>query len=395
MSMGLSIDIELLRNWALHRQRLLPDSRGSDVLTVVNDIVALHATDSLSPYLSLRERMPAFKRQTLDDLLEKDRCLGKVRFVRKTVHVLPRPHLPLAFAALKSLLIPRAEVWLAHLDLSSREYARLSRRIEAILAEEGKTTQEVKRDLEPGLPVSPVLNMMCDEGRLVRGLPRKGWKNNLHVYHPWSAYFPDIDLHSVTESEARTWVIRRYIEVFGPVSKKDIVWWTRFPSKDINEILRELAPGLSECEVRGLGSGLLIPIAQGEEITSLPPLEGPVVNLLPLLDPLLMGYKERGRLLNPDFEPFVIDQTGNTTSVILVDGEVKGVWDYKVMKDPEIKLHWFEKPSALIRQETENLAQDRGRFLSDEEVRIVTCTHMSPFAERTVGGFMSPLKDEP
>ena len=393
--MDKSIGIEQLRGWLLHRQRLRPDSPGKDVLSVTEDIVALHATESLSPYLSLRERLPSFERENLDDLLERDKRMGKVRFVRKTVHVLPRPHLPLAFAALKNLLIPRAEMWQAHLGLTAQEYARLSGRIEALLAEGGKTTQEVKQVMEPGLPVSPVLNMMCDQGRLVRGLPRKGWKSNLHVYQVWSTYFPDIDLDSVTEAEARRWVVRRYLDVFGPVTKKDIVWWTRFPARDINGILQELAPGVCECDVRGLGSGLLVPCAQGEEIASLPPLEPPVVNLLPLLDPLLMGYKERGRLLDPEFEPYVIDRTGNATSVILVDGMVQGVWDYKLMKDLEVKLHWFKKPSSAVRKRAEYIAQDRGRFLSGQEVRVVTCPHMSPLAGRTLGGFMSPLKDEP
>ena len=393
--MSLSFNVEQLRGWLLHRHRLRPDSNGKDALTVTDDIVALHATESLSPYLSLRERMPSFERQDLEDLLENDRLLGKVRFVRKTVHVLPRPHLPLAFAALKSLLIPRAEVWLEYLGLTAKEYARLSGRIEALLAGGGMTTQEVKKEMEPGLPVSPVLNMMCDEGRLVRGLPRKGWKSNLHVYHSWASYFPDIDLHSVSESEARAWVVRRYIEVFGPVTKKDIVWWTKFPSRDINGILKDLTPELSECDVPGLGSGLLVPNAVSEEIAALPPLEGPVVNLLPLLDPLLMGYKERGRMLDPACVPLVIDRTGNATSVILVDGQVKGVWDYKLMKGQEIKLHWFEKPSAAVRMRAEDIAQDRGCFLSGKDVRIVTCPHMKTLAERTMGGFMSPLKDEP
>ena len=392
--MDLSFDLEQLRGWLLHKQRLRPDSRGEDVLSVTEDIVALHATESLSPYLSLRERMPSFERQELEDLLEKDRLLGKVRFVRKTVHVLPRPHLPLAFAALENLLLPRAEVWLEYLGLTAKEYARLSGRIEALLAGGGMTTQEVKKEMEPGLPVSPVLNMMCDEGRIVRGLPRKGWKSNLHVYHPWASYFPDIDLHSVTESEARAWVVRRYLEVFGPVTKKDIVWWTRFPSRDINGILKDIAPELCECEVQGLGSGLLVLTAQGEEIAALSPFEGPVVNLLPLLDPLLMGYMERGRMLDPARKPFVIDRTGNATSVILVDGQVQGVWDYKLMKGQEIKLHWFEKPSAAVRKRAEDIAQDRGSFLSGKDARIVTCPHMKTLAERYMG-FMSPLKDEP
>ncbi len=155
--MGPSIDAGLLSRWMLHKQRLHPRSSQDGILPVVDDIVALHATDSLSPYLSLLARLPGFEKQSLDGLLEKEKRLGKVRFVRKTVHVLTLPMLPVAFAAVKSLLIPRAEVWLAYLGLSSREYAHMSRRIAGLLAGGGMTAKEVKAELGGEAPVSAVL----------------------------------------------------------------------------------------------------------------------------------------------------------------------------------------------------------------------------------------------
>lgn len=393
--MGPSIDAGLLSRWMLNKQRLHPRSSQDGILPVVDDIVALHATDSLSPYLSLLARLPGFEKQSLDDLLEKEKRLGKVRFVRKTVHVLTLPMLPVAFAAVKSLLIPRAEAWLAYLGLSSREYAHLTRRIAGLLAEGGMTTKEVKAELRGEAPVSAVLNMMCDEGRLVRGLPRKGWKSNLHVYHPWESYFPEVELSGMSESEARDRVVRRYLEVFGPVTLKDVIWWTGFSGPDARSLLKGLEPEVMGCEIRGLKGEYLVLKEKWEEMASRSYPEGPVINLLPLLDPLLMGYKERGRLLRAEHRPFVIDRTGNATSVILVEGEVLGVWDYKVMKDLEVKLHWFDKPASEIRKQAEDQARAAGRFIAGREVRVRTCARMRPLSERTMGGFMSPLKEEP
>ena len=97
--MGPSIDARLLSRWMLHKQRLHPRSSEDGIIRVVDDIVALHATDSLSPYLSLLARLPGFEKPALDDLLEKEMRLGKVRFVRKTIHVLTLPMLPVTFAA--------------------------------------------------------------------------------------------------------------------------------------------------------------------------------------------------------------------------------------------------------------------------------------------------------
>jgi hypothetical protein len=55
--------------------------------------------------------------------------------------------------------------------------------------------------------------------------------------------------------------------------------------------------------------------------------EPAIVNLVPMLDPYTMGYKDRRRLLDPVLNETVIDRGGNMTSVILVDGRVVGVWD--------------------------------------------------------------------
>ncbi len=53
----------------------------------------------------------------------------------------------------------------------------------------------------------------------------------------------------------------------------------------------------------------------------------PTVALLPGLDPLTMGYRQRDRLLDPRQRDLVYDRGGNATSSVLVDGVIVGVWD--------------------------------------------------------------------
>ncbi len=278
--------------------------------------------------------------------------------------------------------------------LSLTDYERLSRRILKVVQAQGGTAQEVKRELGRELPVSAVLNMMCDQGRLIRSLPRKGWKSNLHVYHPWEAYFPSVDLFALPEFESRALIVQRYVEVFGPVTWEDVKWWTGFPAGQISRILKNLQPDLVECEVPELGSGLWMFPAHLQELQDFRWTPEPAVCLLPLLDPLLMGYKVRARLIHQDHMPYVFDRSGNATSVILVDGEVKGIWDYKILRSKEIKMFWLEKPGPEIEQRTLELAYAAGRFLSGEDVSVRICPGMIPLARRTAGGFMSPLKEK-
>ena len=63
-----------------------------------------------------------------------------------------------------------------------------------------------------------------------------------------------------------------------------------------------------------------------------------VVNLLPSLDPYIMGYKERERyFLSNNHYHYIFDRTGNATSVILDDGQIIGIWDVINNKIPELE----------------------------------------------------------
>jgi hypothetical protein len=117
------------------------------------------------------------------------------------------------------------------------------------------------------------------------------------------------------------------------------------------------------------------------------------VNLLPNLDPYLMGYKDRERYLSPEHREYVFDRGGNATSTILLDGKVVGVWDFQEDEKPVVKLHFFEKVerSALSGIRTE--ARKTGEFISEKAVQIKVCDSMVPLTGRNAGGFLAPLKD--
>ena len=59
------LPISSVNSYLAHKQHLLPGSRRSSVVQVTRDIVALHATEPIAPYLSLWARMPAFQRPAL------------------------------------------------------------------------------------------------------------------------------------------------------------------------------------------------------------------------------------------------------------------------------------------------------------------------------------------
>ena len=117
------------------------------------------------------------------------------------------------------------------------------------------------------------------------------------------------------------------------------------------------------------------------------------MNLLPSLDPYLMGYKDRERYLNPEYYKNVFDRSGNATSTILLNGKVIGVWNIAEKPEPLIKLLLFEEVERRVLKKVYLEGQKIGKFIADGDVQIKERNSMVPLTRRTAGGVMSPLKD--
>jgi hypothetical protein len=117
------------------------------------------------------------------------------------------------------------------------------------------------------------------------------------------------------------------------------------------------------------------------------------VNLLPILDPYLMGYKIRDRYLSPEHREYVFDRGGNATTTILLDGKVVGVWDFQEDEKPVVKLHFFEKVERSAVNAIRIEARKIGEFIAEKPIQIKECDVMVPLTRKNAGGFLAPLKD--
>jgi len=179
---------------------------------------------------------------------------------------------------------------------------------------------------------------------------------------------------------------------FGPVTVTDASWWTGFTKTEVKHILKDLKDDMTSLEISGFEGEYILLAADKKRLESTSVPEKPLINFMPLLDPYLMGYKERKRYLVPELQIKVFDRSGNVTSTVLKDGRIVGVWDFDEEKDPAVKILLFEKAEPNVLREIYSRAKKIGEFISGEEVRIKQCRSMVPLTERTMGGFMSPLK---
>ncbi|UCE41163.1 MAG: AlkZ family DNA glycosylase [Candidatus Aminicenantes bacterium] len=385
-----SIVLRSVNHFVLKKQHLTDDSKIDDVIQIAKDIGGLHGTSATGPYLSLFARSNTFRRENLAVEMSKKKNMARIRYVRNTIHILPKNFIPVAYAGTTKMAEVTAAQFSKNMGITPTQYGRISNKILKILKGRGLTTREIKKKLRTATNITSIVNLMCDKGLLVRSLPREGWKSTQHVYFLFEDYYPDLDLTLYDEKEARGEIVKRYILSFGPVSEQDIAWWTGFPKLQVKEILEGLGDEVSSIEISELEREYLIHSAEREALQSLEVPEHPVVSVLPGLDPYVMGYKDRERYLHPKHHKMVFDRSGNATSTILINGRVVGIWD---LEEALVKIFYLTAVEKDARTKIRSKVSDVGKFIAERPVQIKVCDSMVPLPKRTAGSFMSPLKD--
>ncbi len=324
----------------------------AEVVQVTRDIVALHATAPTGPYLSLWARVHDFRREMLEVALYEQRALARMLCMRTTLHAVPSDEVPLFLNAYRERrrraglseeerllvlagLCEEGEANALLNQLGCRVLSTLRERGPLTVRQIGQAVPELRakvrhsagRAYEGEFSVgSRLVPSLCAEGLLVRAWVRGTWRSNQYEYASLSEWLPHAALESVSSQEARTWLVRRYVSAFGPVTFEDVHWWTGFSKGKVQEAIRSLGSELETVGVEGLGDQYLMLGGDAQWLAnhSLP--EGPYAFLLPSLDPYIMGYRDRCRFLAKEHRAKVFDRAGNAVPTVWVNGQVVGAW---------------------------------------------------------------------
>ncbi len=385
-----SLRHKAVNRYILGKQHLSEDSKTDNIIQITQDIGGLHATSPTTPYLSLLARTNSFSIEMFREELYKKKSLAKVTFVRKTMFVLPKNMLPIAFSAVQRNTKLLTDQHLKYLQLTQKKYENISKEILYILKNRGQTLKELKTEMGKIPNLMYIVRMMCFQGLLIRGAPKSGWKSNLHTYFPFKEYFPDLELTTLDEKEAQLFVINHYIANFGPVTESDITWWTGFPKSLVRKLLQEIQDKLSIIQIKGFKSHYFVLTSQESSIKNIQIQNSQSINIVPCLDPYLMGYKNRDRYLDQNYYSYVFDLSGNATTTILHEGKVIGIWDFDA---PLFKYFLFYDMESETIGNLFAQAEKIGRFISGKDIRLKEKKSMKPLAKRTGAGTASPLKD--
>lgn len=382
--------LSLINAFCLNTQHLTGESKNNNLSQVVRDIGGLHSTLMKTAYLALLARMDNFSPGDFEKAMFEDFSLARIRCFRKTIYVLPADLLTAAFGASKNLIAIKPQHYEPYLQMTMDEYGIEAQKITKLLKGKKLSSKEIKDLLESDKKVSNIVNIMCDQGILIRLDPVSGWKGNTHNYRLLSEVFPQADLNQYDEFSAREIILKYYLDTFGPATIEDAAWWTGFRKTEVKKVFT--LPEILKIVVSGLDGDYYITKNRLEKLKSFSPREKDQTALLPFLDPYIMGYKKRERYMDMTYWDYIFDRSGNAAPTILINGRVTGVWDFLEKPEPAVKVYFFNPPNDHHLESIMEQAKQIGIFLAGKEVEVQICTNMTPLNKRTAGSFMSPLK---
>ncbi len=353
------IDTAERRRRLVTRHLLTPTNRTADPVDAANAVVALHATDPATVYLSAWARMSGGTQTDIADAMYLDKRLTRLMAMRRTMFVVDTELAPVlqASSALavgqtqrkklvgdltKSGAVPGdVASWLD--DVCSTTLAGLRRRGRAAATDLVQDEPRLNTVLNP-VPVksyetpqkitSRVLTVLALEGHIVRGQPFGGWTATRNEWWPAEQWMPG-GLGGLDVRQARTELVRRWLAAFGPAPVSDLLWWTGWTGGQLKTALEEVAG--TEVELDS-GPGLVL----ADDLARTPEPE-PAAVLLPALDPTPMGWLDRDFFLGPHRGP-LFDRTGNIGPTLLWGGRVVGGWAQRA--DGEIATRLLEDVGA-------------------------------------------------
>lgn len=323
----------------VNRHALRGDAHGPEA--VVGALLALHASDPATVYLSVLARSRATTIAEISEAMYGRRALVRWMAMRRTLFVFARDDIPMIHAAVSQPL--SAVLRRRLLNLIERNgiqppvdedlpgwLAATEDRVERALRRRGTATGPELRSDEQALAAtipartrsetsqrltSPLLTLMSTEGRLVRGSPAGTWTTRTHRWEPASAWWPDGFIR-LDPADAQTLLARRWLERFGPAAVEDFHWWTGWNKSTTRGALSRL--DIEEVNLHGR-PGITL---RGTELAR--PTQ-PAACLLPSLDPTPMGWRHRDWFTAID-PALVYDSAGNIGPTIWWGGELIGAW---------------------------------------------------------------------
>ncbi|MFI6922320.1 winged helix DNA-binding domain-containing protein [Nonomuraea spiralis] len=350
------LGVRALNRATLARQLLL-DRAEMPVLDAVAHLCGLQAQEPQEPFAGLWSRLRGFDPAALSDLLV-GRGVVRTHLMRRTVHLVATADV-LAWRARHDAMLRQRVLGVYRRELAGVDLDELAAAGRAVLADgEPRSMSQLAREVAGRWPAPgprALGEMLVAALVPMAQLPPRGlWRAKAGVRNvPLSSWLGrEIDPPAADGRDAvGQALVRRYLAAFGPAATADLRAWSGLAGLPaaVAAVREELVAFRDE---------------RGRELLDLPDAPRPdpgtpaPVRFLPAFDNAILGYDDRGRIIDDAHRGLSVAGA----RVVLVDGRVSATWtveDDTVLVTPLRRLSGAER--AAVAEEGGALAS----FLSD------------------------------
>lgn len=311
----------------LERQFLSDRTPAADVFEVLRKVCGVRAQLPTTADLTLWARFDGLERDLVTEGLESSRTLVKT-WIRNRLHVIPADDLPFYVAALHPRPEGPGDGWLRLRGVTRQQYEAIIAAVPRVLDERPCTRQQLADrvaglagdDLRDAVLFSwgGVLKQSARFGHLCFGPPQGREVTFVR---------PDLWLGRSLETdpdEAGRELVRRYFAAYGPASAVDFGHWIEEPAR-ARALVRAAASEIAPVDIEGRRA-----LALRSDLDALTGADSPTgLRLLPAFDQYVTGCQPREAFVPPEARQRVFGQQGWVAPVVLIDGQVAGVWQYE------------------------------------------------------------------
>jgi hypothetical protein len=368
--MGFKISDHHARYLRMLAQGIFDNHPGSltHAAKVVKNVVGVQAQDEGAAFLSIYARSSGLKATTVEKELLQERSMVRSWFMRGTLHLIATYDIDWLLPLLAPVFIKRNLRRYAQLGLDE---AAIHRGVQSIREQLASCGPLPRHELASGIVQQGVniegqalfylINRAAWEGVLCLG-PMLGGKQTYALLHDWIGRELTTDFESACEL-----LVKRYLAAYGPASLKDFMNWSGLPTSLVNETWYQLQDRLIEVEFPG-GIGFILS-DQDARLEKQPP-DALGIHLLPMYDTFLLGYADREFFVAREYLKKVNAGGGILRPVLLIDGQVQGIW--RINHDVNaviIQVEPFKQLSASHLKSLDAEVEGIGWFL-DVEARL-------------------------
>jgi hypothetical protein len=343
---------EQIHAFRLRRHHLL-DQSAKDLVTICRDLCGVQAQIMSAAQLQLWARNHAITPAMVNDALWKTRSLVKTSLMRQTLHLVPADEFPLYIAAHKNARAKAVLSIMARCKITRDEADALSalilEQLKAGPAPRAAITAAVRPKVSKRLrawmdKVWSIVRLPVIEGLVCYG-PGEGNQATFIRTEHWLPAQSKVDA-----VQAQKELFRKYLRAYGPATLHDFAHWSLISMAEV----RALRP-LMDSEIAE-HNGLLL-LREDMKVLQAASFSHGSVHLLPYFDVYLLAHRFKEHFLKLQFYKRVYRNQGWISPVVLINGEIAGVWTYKFSrKSVEIEVELFARISPRTRRQIKDRA---------------------------------------